>query len=329
MPLKNQAELLFNRVKTHQLQKEVGLLSTDIQVDAGVVQVFGDQNGDIGLWIPISDEEHRQFRPDTRSAALRLTAPHVDGVQHIRLALTEPRQERIFVVFVDEILSTLESNPNNPASTVSSMLKRWRDLFRESLKPITWSREQDLGLLCELEVLLALYERQIPSLLERWTGPEGLPHDFELETESLECKATRSMNGLKVSINGVAQLNPTPGKELRLIARSYTENPDGEISVDKMLDKIFKLDGIDTDVLVRKLQKLGCPYLSKDGKPYFNQYDAVESFEFQVNDEFPRITNIGPAERIQQVSYVLDLSGPSTVPGYLTKNLLLQNGEHE
>ena len=37
MPLKNQAELLFNRVKTHQLQKEVGLLSTDIQVDAGVV----------------------------------------------------------------------------------------------------------------------------------------------------------------------------------------------------------------------------------------------------------------------------------------------------
>src|SRR5699024_12244161 len=100
MPLKNQAELLFNRVKTHQLQKEVGLLSTDIQVDAGVVQVFGDQNGDIGLWSRISDDEHRQLRPDTRSAARRLTAPHVDAAQHLRSALTEPAPERRLLVLL-------------------------------------------------------------------------------------------------------------------------------------------------------------------------------------------------------------------------------------
>lgn len=329
MPHQNQAQLLFNVVRTHELEKEVGLLPTEIQVKAGVVQVFRDRSENIGLMIPISEEELRKFRPDTRSATLRLTSHGIDGAQHIRLALTEPRQEKIFATFVDEILSTLKKDPSTPASTVSSMLQRWRDLFKESHKPITWSREQDLGLLCELEVLLALYQKQTPSLLERWTGPEGLPHDFELETESLECKATSSMNGLKVTINGVAQLNPTPGKELRLIVRSYAENPDGEVSVSKLLKQIQDLHEIDIDILIRKLQKIGCPIFDDNSASYFTRYDPVDSFEFRVNDEFPRITNIGPAERIQQVSYLLDLSGPSTVPGFLTDNLLLQNGEHE
>lgn len=329
MPIKNEAQQLFDAVRTYPLNKDVAILPTEVLVDSGVVKVFRNSVDDIGLMIPISKEQFRKFRPDTRSATLRLTPQLVDGEQHIRLALTEPRQEKIFAVFVDEILSTLRTDPSAPGSTVSSMLKRWRDLFRESHSPITWSREQDLGLLCELEVLLALYEKQTPSLLERWTGPEGLPHDFELETESLECKATSSMNGLKVTINGVAQLNPTLGKELRLIVRSYSENPDGKISVPELLNRIRYLDEIDTPVLLRKLQKLGCPIPDTDNESYFTRYDPVESFEFQVSDEFPRITNVGPAERIQQVSYLLDLSGASTVPGYLTEKLLLQNGEHE
>jgi len=328
MGIKNRAQHLFNAVKDHELQKRVAMVSTDVKVDAGEVMVFRNYLDDIGLMIPVSDDQFASFRSDTRSATLRLTSQHVDDAPHIRLALSEPRQEKIFAVFVDEILSALEVDPSTPGGTVSIMLKRWRELFKESRQPIVWTREQDLGLLCELEVLDALYHVQTPDLMRRWTGPEGLPHDFELSSESLECKSTSSMNGLRVSINGIPQLNPTTGKDLRLIVRSYADSPDGSLSVLKMIDKILDLDDLDTDVFIEKLQKMGCPAFEIDAETYFGRFDPVESFEFQVNEEFPRITNIGPSERIQQVSYSLDLSGPSTVPGYLTENLILQDGEN-
>src|SRR5699024_11415550 len=113
-----------------------------------------------------------------------------------------------------------------------------------------------------------------------------------------------------------SQLNPPPGKDLRLLVRSYADSPDGSLSVLKIIYKILNLDEHDTDVFIDKLQKMGCPAFEIDAETYFGRFDPVESFEFQVNEEFPRITNIGPSERIQQVSYSLDLSGPSTVPGY-------------
>src|SRR5699024_11299372 len=87
---------------------------------------------------------------------------------------------------------------------------------------------------------------------------------FELSSESLECKSTSSMNGLRVSINGIPQLNPTTGKDLRLIVRSYADSPDGSLSVLKMIDKILDLDDLDTDVFIEKLQKMGCPAFEID-----------------------------------------------------------------
>lgn len=329
MTLRSRAQRLFGRVKSHPLTSSAVFLSTEVVVNAGVIKVFRSHSNEIGLMIPISDVEHAKFRSDTRSASLRLTAQPVEGLNHIRLALTEPRQEKIFAVFVDEILSTLEKNPDNPATTVSGMLKRWRELFKESRKPVIWSYEQELGLLCELEVLYALHMQNVPDIVKRWTGPEGFPHDFELESESVECKSTSSHNGLRVTINGISQLNPTGGKSLRLVVRNYAPNPDGPVSVPNLIEKIHALDFVETEVFFEKLQKLGCPIFELDDETYFGRYEPIDSFEFQVNDAFPRITNIGAEERIQRVSYSLDLSDPTTVPGYLAGNLILSKGVTE
>src|SRR5699024_9165873 len=108
MGIKNRAQHLFNAVKDHELQKRVAMVSTDVKVDAGEVMVFRNYLDDIGLMIPVSDDQFASFRSDTRSATLRLTSQHVDDAPHIRLALSEPRQEKIFAVFVDEILSALD-----------------------------------------------------------------------------------------------------------------------------------------------------------------------------------------------------------------------------
>src|SRR5699024_1621599 len=143
MGIKNRAQHLFNAVKDHELQKRVSMVSTDVKVDAGEVMVFRNYLDDIGLMIPVSDDQYASFRPDTRRATLRLTYYHVDDSPHIRLALSEPPQEKIFAVFVDEILSALEVDPSTPGGTVSIMLKRWRELFKESRQPIVWTRSEE------------------------------------------------------------------------------------------------------------------------------------------------------------------------------------------
>ncbi|MGO2165551.1 PD-(D/E)XK motif protein [Corynebacterium casei] len=324
MGSENSAQKLFEEINSRPLNSELVGHKTDVFVDAGAVQVFRDYSGAFGLLIPISNDEAAKFKPDIRSATLRLTAQYLMHQPHIKLALNNPRQERIFAVFVDEILSELKLNPLTPGAAVSGMLKRWRELFKESRSPVAWSHEQELGLLCELEVFYALYLQHGPEILNRWTGPEGLPHDFELESDSIECKATSSANGLRVTINGVPQLNPTEGKELKLIVRKYASNPDGTVSVPMLVDRIRDLDYLETEVFFAKLQKIGCPILENNAEIYFSRFDPVDSFEFLVTKEFPRIANIGPAERLQQVTYQLDLSGPTGVPGYLTRNLILQ-----
>lgn len=126
MELKNRAQQLFNRLKLFPLNDTVAFLSTEIIVNAGVVKVFRNHWDEIGLMVPVSDSEFAAFRPDTRSDSLRLTSQPAEGLKHIRLALTDPRQEKIFAVFVDEILATLEIDSDSPATTVSGMLKRWR-----------------------------------------------------------------------------------------------------------------------------------------------------------------------------------------------------------
>lgn len=328
MSIKIQAQQLFDKVRNYQLNGIVGMRPTSLWVDTGEIHVFRNTLDHFGIMVPITTEQQAKFRPDTRSATLRLTSQNVEGVHYIRLALTDPRQVKIFTVFIDEVLAALDADPSTPEKTVPGMLNRWRELFRESRGPIAWTREQDLGLLCELEVLRALHEQEIPDLMDRWTGPESFPHDFELESESIECKSTSSLNGLRVKINGIPQLNPTLDKELRLVVRRYSENPDGTLSVPNMVDKLRDLDDLDVGAFIAKLQKLGCPVFESEAETYFGRYDAVEVFEFQVTDDFPRITNIGPAERVQQVSYTLDLSGPSAVSGYLTDNLVLQDVDY-
>lgn len=327
MPIQKRAQELFRELRDFPMTRELAVLSAEVNVNAGVVKVFRNQQGEIGLMVPVTKADLADFRPDTRSRSLRLTTQATKELQHIRLALNNLRFEKVFSIFVDEVLDALETSSNSPVVIVSGMLKRWRDLFREFRPTTSWSFEKELGLLCELEVLHSLYSEQSSDLMERWTGPDGQPHDFELATESLECKATSSTNAFQISVNGVAQLMPTPGKDLRLVVRNYLLDPDGPISVPQMVDKLLALDSIETEKFIEKLKKLGCPVFEDDGESFFHQFHPVDSHEFHVVDGFPRIANIGLEERIQSVSYSLNLSDPEQVPGHLTENLILGIGE--
>lgn len=316
MPQYRNAEEIFRDLRVHLIRGSEAQVQTGVVVDAGHVRAFRGLDGAIGLVIPISDDTYRSFRGDFKSDAIRLTKLVADDSPFVRLSLLDASQERIFVIFVDELLKELEKNPSGASEKSSSMLQRWRRLFagRMSLTPFTQS--QEIGILCELEVLRFLLDREGPQALERWTGPEALPHDFELEHESIECKATTSSSGLRVSVHGAQQLTPAQGKSLRLAVRQYEVNPDGQLSIPEICREIYLRPDIPVDLFLEKLEKASCPVFRDDSENLFRRYSPAGGFEFIVESDFPRINQIGPEQRIQQVNYILDLSGPETVPGF-------------
>lgn len=319
------ARELFHELWMHPISGSEAHLETGVQVPEGSVNAFRSEEGSLGLVVPVTQKEYDQFRPDTKSHALKLTRLRADSSPHVRLSLNDPTQEKIFAVFVDEILGVLSREQENPSATVAAMLQRWRRLFTGFQSTASFSLEQELGLLCELEILIILLDGIGPEALDRWTGPESLPHDFELAEESIECKATSASNGLRVSIHGATQLSPTADKNLTLLVRRYTPDPDGALSVPELCETIYSRSDISIDVFLEKLEKVGCPLFHDDSDAFFNRYSPAEAYEFHVGENFPRISNIGPEQRIQQVNYVLDLSGPETVPGYQSTNRFLND----
>lgn len=321
------AETLFQTLGLHQIEGTESHLPTSVSVSDGNVRAFRHVDGSIGLVIPVSPEDYQAFRPDLRSQSIRLTKLIADGSTFIRLSLLDRAQEKIFSVFVDEVLKELKTSPKSASSRVRTMLQRWRRLFVGPSSPQPFTPAQEIGILCELEVLQRVLDMEGPEALHRWTGPESQPHDFELESESIECKATSSLNGLRVSIHGIHQLNPTSGKKLRLAVRQYAADPDGELSVADLCMEIYQRPDIAVDDFLEKLQKAGCPVFHPEADTVFQRYSPVGGFEFMVNGNFPRIDHIGAEQRIQQVNYVLDLSGPETVEGFQKMNQFLSEGK--
>lgn len=309
------ARELFSELQLHPLTGSEAHRQTTVTVEAGIVRAFRNESEHIGLVAPVSESEYENFQTDTKSAALKLTKVRIDGSPSIRLSLVDHKQRAVFFVFVDEVLDELSQKPHHPSITLTSLLQRWRRLFSSSSSS-QLTNSQEVGLLCELELLLQL-TRNSPSIgIDRWTGPDGYPHDFELSDISIECKATESVNGLKISINGITQLTPTADKSLRLLVRQYSQDPDGLLSVPDLVDALIDEPGIQLDLLLEKLQNSGY-HLSEDTGENSRRFNPVGAYEFEVGEDFPQVHPTGPKHRVQDVSFSVDLSGPESVPGFL------------
>lgn len=319
------ASQIFQQLSDHQLLSDGARLSTRVKVEAGDISGFRRGRDTFGLLIPLSEDESRAFKADRKSQAIQLTRvleERDNGVVQpfARLALLEPLHKHIFSIFVDELLSELCHNSDRPADRARVMLQRWRHLFSMQISSASFGPEKQVGLICELEILKTLITELGADAITRWTGPEALPHDFELEDESIECKAITAVNGIRISINGTSQLAETPGKDLRLIVRRYLPNPDGQLSVPDLCRDIYENYPIAVESFLEKLNKIGCPVFHSKTTTDFVRFDPVGTHEFIVNDDFPKVPHRGLNTRISNVQYILDLSGPELIPGLQKTN---------
>lgn len=325
----SRATQIFTQLNDYLLTSDGARIGTGIWVDSGEITGFRTLGGSLGLLIPISEDEWKEFQADRRSPAIQLTRALEEIAQEksqpfAQLSLLEPFHQKVFFIFVDELLSELHQHPERAAEKTALMLQRWRRFFSTTAASSAFGKEKQVGLLCELEVLTGLLEEYGPEAVSRWTGPESLPHDFELPTESIECKATTLTNGLRIGINGANQLTETPGKSLRLVVRRYTPDPDGQLSIPDLCRTLYEDYPISVEEFLDKLDKIGCPVFHPESDIEFLRFNADLVLEFIIDDSFPRIQNYGLDPRIINIQYTLDLTGFELIPGYQTTNKFIK-----
>lgn len=319
------ANQIFSELSDYLLTSDGARIGTGIWVDSGEIAGFRTRGDVLGLMLPITEEEWKKFKTDRKSPAIHLTRVLEETSEgtprpFVQLSLLEPFHQKVFFIFVDELLVELRRRPTGAAEKTALMLQRWRRFFSTKASSDTFGREKQIGLLCELEVLTGLLEEYGPEAISRWTGPESLPHDFELPAESLECKATTSANGIHIGIHGANQLTETTGKSLRLVVRRYTPNPDGQLSVPDLCGKLQNDYAIPAEEFLDKLNKIGCPVFHPESETEFFRFDAELVLEFVVSEDFPRIQNHSLDSRISNLQYTLDLTGPELIPGFQASN---------
>ncbi|MCL0246206.1 PD-(D/E)XK motif protein [Corynebacterium sp. CCM 8835] len=296
-----------------------------LRIAEGEVRLSHGHGGQLSVLVPVTETAYRSFRPDTRGQAIKVTAVRVEGTPHIRVRLELPRFEDTYMQFTDALLRDLKDADGPSETIILRAIQDWRNMLLLSIPTGQIPVQEEIGILCELEVLRSLIHRDGPAVLRRWTGPEKSRHDFELDGISVECKATTASNGLPVVIHGAEQLTESPGKRLDLAVRRYVPDPDGTMSVPSLRDSICAIPGVDTRRFLSSLSSLGVAMADRDesGEKLFRRYSPGEAVEFVVSDGFPRLTGIGTTGRIQQVSYTVDLSDPGSITGYRAGNLYL------
>lgn len=285
---------------------------------AGVPVYLGVAADGARMLVPFKKDEHRSFRPETKSKGVQLLVRQVehDGGNRWFLDVVCTRGELrwLFSSFVADILLRFRRHPErDPPAIVRTCFAAWRALFAGADRRL--SVKQLAGLFGELYVLSRLLDRS-PLAIGLWKGPLRDPHDFVSPGLDVEVKTTLSGEDDVVQIHGLQQLS-APNDGLLHLAHLRVEAPseDGE-SVPNLVDRLKAIDG--SGKLTALLEAGG--YHDEHRNSYADlAFTVVDERWFEVGGEFPRLgAESFPDGHVplglSDFRYTLDLSTVTTLP---------------
>ena len=98
--------------------------------------------------------------------------------------------------------------------------------------------------------------------------------------------------------------------------RKYEASPQGNLALSDIVSKLLSDDRIPSEVFVEKLHSLNFSMAAVE-RDNENRYTQTEQWIFNIREDFPRITASQLHDRVAALEYVLDLTPPSEIPGYL------------
>lgn len=222
----------------------------------------------------------------------------------------DPQNGRQFALLADDLVQALQSGPGNPLPAVSRVLEAWRRLF-SAASDTALSEAQIKGLIGELLVLDELAEVDPGRAVAAWMGPEGGRHDFRAGSTALEVKATANIDGTKVKINGLHQLEGPAGGALWLRVVQLEAVPGGDLSIPHLVEAVLA-KGVAAASLLTKLEAAGYRDAERD-RYSLPTYGLLSNLLYRVDDSFPRLIPASLSDpsleaQLTDVRYSVDVS---------------------
>jgi len=237
---------------------------------------------------------------------------HVQGrgeAGYLSLRCKAPEYLSPFTRVVQDIALLVLGRGVAPLEAIRQTTGLWRAFWRSEVPP-PLSKQAQVGLLGELLVLQHLQTR-LPAV-GAWRGPEGDRNDFRWGHYALEVKTCVGLPAHHV-IDGVDQLDPSPGTALALASVVLEGVSDGPITLPGTVDAVLdRTSPEERDDLLGKLSAVG--YSPVHAWAYLeSHYDLVGVSVYTVDDSFPKVvpTSFVPplSPRVRRLTYEIALSG--------------------
>lgn len=277
-----------------------------------------DSDGKRHLLVVLTDQEQELVDRDSRGidvATRQLSVQGREPARYIDLICNDAAGHAVFDLFGGEVAATLASAGEGATNeSIARLLGKWRRFWgHQPIQLLT--REEQLGLFAELWFLTKWLAPKVGTTdaFMRWRGPFGARHDFESSSESVEVKATSSVDGLKHRISGIDQLAPPENGALFLFSLKIREEASAATSLASLVGEARKLCADANDALSHlenALAALG--YMDVHELAYTRaKFRLVSERLFSVSGNFPRLTQnellAGIPAGVDNIAYDIDL----------------------
>ena len=231
--------------------------------------------------------------------------------REVRIFLLSPGDREVFRALCLDVIafSAPETNPRDATAAVFRRLEHWQALLSKGA-PQEMGPQEIRGVIGELYVLLRLAKALgIASALSSWVAPDEHPQDFALDSRLLEVKTRLAGSRQQVQISSLEQLEAADLPIYLVAVELAPSEADAAFSLNDIAEQVMALvaeNGVGArDRAERLLLQRG--YMEKEAYGV-DRYVVSGERSFLVEDGFPRLVRSVTDRRIQQATYVLDLT---------------------
>lgn len=282
----------------------------------GPVLVGLDSNGTRHLLVRVDATRNIRLPRAVAGLGISVRRLHPTGqadASWIDLASGEQSWRRPFCGLAADIITELPIAGASDPAVLFGVLERWRRFWDTSRNGL--SRDEQVGLVGELWLLLEWLPRITVAAVSAWQGPLRGRHDFVSDTVSVEVKTTRAGTGPVVHrVARLDQLDEPGTGRLYLLSLRAIPDPLGNASLDNLLQRVraaaAAVSANCSALLEDRLDAIGVT-AADDGR-YSEPLRVAQQELYQVDPDFPRLISStfpdGLPGGVVDVAYSLDTS---------------------
>lgn len=228
----------------------------------------------------------------------------------IFLKQAEQSERYIFEIIVEDLRVSIEKlrDLKSIVGCFASVLTKWQNFFLLE-KDIKLSKERELGLLGELSLMKKLIGIYGEVAVSFWSGCNDETHDFYVQGNAIEVKATAQNAPYKAYISSEYQLDTQDVlQDLYLQFYAFRKSESDGFTLTAMVSEIELLLVNDITYLQQfheKLERYG--YLSACSDLYQTGYFAREDSLYKISTSFPKIERSKLEAGLSNVTYSISI----------------------